>query len=107
MSDKKNYKQLISTSNDKTKTLPNKCASVRIQIDGKAYRAFSLIFDHPSCCNETNWVVLKETIDGGPILVDKQTMAIMAGQEVQWLTEEGSIINTEPTILAVELTQKN
>jgi hypothetical protein len=107
MSDKKNYKKLTPTSNDKTKTLSNKCANVRIEIDGKAYRAFSLVFDHPSGCNETNWVVLKETIDGGPILIDKQTMAIMAGQEVQWLTEKGSIINTEPTILAIELTQKN
>ena len=42
MSEKKNYKQLITNPNDKTKTLSNKCRSVRIQIDGKAYRAFSL-----------------------------------------------------------------
>tara|TARA_A100001015_G_C14963075_1_gene701771 strand:- start:13 stop:336 length:324 start_codon:yes stop_codon:yes gene_type:complete len=103
---KKNYKELITKKNE-TKTLPNKCSGVRIQIDGKAYRAFSLVFNHPSGCNETNWVVLSETIDGGPILIDKQTLSIMAGQEIQWLTEKGSIVNTEPTILAVELTQKN
>ena len=107
MSEKKNYKQLITKPNDKTKTLSNKCRSVRIQIDGKAYRAFSLVFDHPSGCNETNWVVLKDTIDGGPILIDKQTMSIMAGPEIQWLTEQGTMLNKEPTILAVELTQKN
>ena len=107
MSEKKKYKQLITKPNDKTKTLSNKCRSVRIQIDGKAYRAFSLVFDHPSGCNETNWVVLKDTIDGGPILIDKQTMAIMANHEIQWLTEQGTMMNKEPTILAVELTQKN
>ena len=56
---------------------------------------------------EINCVVLKDTIDGGPILIDKQTMAIMANHEIQWLTEQGTMMNKEPTILAVELTQEN
>ena len=69
---RKNYKQLISTSHDKIKTLSNKCRSVRIQIDGKAYRAFSLVFDPkpfcwpakgsrsnlvPTTCGKYNWHV--------------------------------------------------
>ena len=97
-----NYKTLKNTKED-FKTLANKCPSVRIQIDGKAFRVFSLIYSHPKDSKEDNWSVLKDTIDGGPILIDKQTLSIFAEKEIQWLTESGSSVNTEPTILAVEL----
>ena len=86
----------------KTITVPNLCPRVRIEIEGKAYRVFSIKFKHPSETSEDNWTVFKDP-NNYHILIDKETMKVLAGGEIQWLCKEGTMVNTEPTILACEI----
>ena len=87
-----------------TKTLHNKCFNTRINIEGKAYRVFSVIFKHPSETDENDWTLLKGTTSGKPIIVDKTTMSILANHEINRLTREESMVSFEPTIIGAEIT---
>ena len=77
---------------------------VRANIENKIYRMFSVVYTHPSQCSEDDWTALKT--DNDTLIVDKRTMAILSHFECQWLTAPGSIVNTEPNILAVACTPK-
>ena len=84
-------------------TLPNLCPHVRIQIENKAYRVFSIRYTHPKNSNEDNWTIFRVEQDK-PILIDKETLQMLAGKEIQWLYKENTDhINTEPTIAACEI----
>lgn len=86
-------------------TLPNLCPHVRIQVENKAYRVFSIRYTHPSDTNEDNWSVFRVEGDK-PILIDKDTMQMLAGKEIHWLYKDGTdMVNTEPTIAACELVE--
>lgn len=85
-----------------TVTIPNLCPNVRVQIDGKAYRIFSIKYKHPSEPSEDAWVLFKNTTEI-PILVDKDTLAMLSGKEITWLYKDKSMVNTEPTIVACEV----
>lgn len=86
------------------RTLKNRIAGVRANVENKVYRMFSLVYSHPSQCSEDDWVALKT--DEDTILVDKRTMSILSMYNCQWLTAQGSSVNLEPTILAVSCTPK-
>ena len=84
-------------------TLPNLCPRVRIEIENKAYRVFSIRYTHPNQTKEENWTVFRLEKDK-PILIDKDTLQMLAGKEIQWLYKENTdLVNTEPTIAACEL----
>ena len=85
-----------------TITVPNLCSNVRVEIEGKAFRVFSVKYKHPSEPGEDAWVLLKDTTEH-PILVDKDTMKMIAGNEIHWLYKDGNMINTEPSIVACEM----
>lgn len=83
-------------------TLPNLCPSVRVQVENKCYRVFSVVYKHPSDTSEDNWVLFKNTTEH-PILIDKETLKAISGSEVHWLYKDASMVNTEPTIVACEV----
>ena len=84
-------------------TLPNLCPRVRIEIENKAYRVFSIRYTHPKDCSEDNWTIFRVENDK-PILIDKDTLRMLSGKEIQWLYKEKTDhINTEPTIAACEI----
>ena len=88
---------------DKPITLPNLCPHVRVEIDGKAYRVFSIRYTHPKDSSENAWTIFRVEGDK-PILIDKETLQMLAGKEINWLYKEGaSMVNTEPTIAACEI----
>lgn len=87
----------------KTITLPNLCPRVRVQVENKAYRVFSIRYTHPKDCSEDNWTIFRVENDK-PILIDKDTLKMLAGKEIQWLFKENTDkLNTEPTIAACEI----
>ena len=55
-------------------TLPNLCPHVRIEIDGKAYRVFSIRYTHPKDSSENAWSLFTGTTEK-PILIDKDTFS--------------------------------
>ena len=83
-------------------TLPNLCSHVRVEIDGKAYRLFSIKYTHPKEPGEDAWVLFKNTTET-TILVDKDTLKMLSGHEITWLYKDGSLVNTEPSIVACEM----
>ena len=84
-------------------TLPNLCPHVRIQIENKAYRVFSIRYTHPKDSKEDAWTIFRVENDK-PILIDKETLQMLAGKEIQWLYKEKTdMVNTEPTIAACEI----
>jgi hypothetical protein len=83
-------------------TLPNLCPHVRIEIDGKAYRVFSIRYTHPKDSSENAWSLFTGTTEK-PILIDKDTLQMLAGKEITWLYKDASAINLEPTIAACEI----
>ena len=84
-------------------TLPNLCPHVRIQVENKAYRVFSIRYTHPKDSNENAWTIFRVENDK-PILIDKETLQMLAGKEIQWLYKEKTdMVNTEPTIAACEI----
>ncbi len=92
----------VTISDSKTVTLPNLCHKVRVDIDGKAYRVFSVKYKHPSELSEDHWQVFSGTTEH-PILIDKDTLAVLEGREVSWLYADRNLDNKEPTIMACEL----
>ena len=88
------------------KTLLNKCYAVRVQLGNRAYRVFSVVYDHPSKTSEDNWIAFSSE-GKHPIIIDKETMSMISNFELQWLTKDTDSISLEPSILGVELTQKN
>jgi len=89
----------------KTFTLPNLCSHVRIAVDGKAFRVFSIKYTHPKETSEDEWTLLRGTTEH-PIIVDKETMKMLAGHELQWLYKDDTTLNTEPSIMACEIVKK-
>ena len=83
-------------------TLPNLCHKVRVQIDGRAYRVFSVKYNHPSEPGEDAWQLFSGTTEH-PILIDKDTLIAIGNHPVQWLFADASEENKEPTIMACEL----
>tara|TARA_B100000035_G_scaffold276405_1_gene254021 strand:- start:33 stop:401 length:369 start_codon:yes stop_codon:yes gene_type:complete len=82
----------------------NKCVHTRANIENKVYRMFSLVYSHPSQCEEDDWTVLRTQDD--TMLVDKRSMAILSMFECQWLTAPATSVVLEPDILAVSCTPK-
>ena len=82
--------------------MPNKCCTVRAQIEGKAYRIISFFHEHPSEIpqNEWNTFKIKEDI----FIVDKLTYALMGECQCEFLVNDKS--GVEPTIVAVKLSEK-
>lgn len=85
-------------------TLPNKCPDVRVCIENKSYRIFSMKYSHPSEPGEDAWKVFP--FEDRPILIDTETMKALEGHTVQWLCPKSSENNEEPTILACEISWK-
>ncbi len=83
-------------------TLPNLCPHVRVEVEGKTFRIFSVAYKHPSEAPENDWVLFKNTTEH-PILVDKITLQALSGTEIHWLYKDESMVNTEPTIVACEV----
>lgn len=90
----------------RTVTLPNLCPHVRIQVDNKAYRVFSIRYVHPKDSSEDAWTIFRVEGDK-PILIDKDTLQMLAGKEISWLYKDvQDLVNTEPTIMACEMVEE-
>ena len=86
-----------------TKTLHNRCPTVRVDIDGKQYRVFSVFAEHPSMCKEEMWTKIK--VNDDEVLVDIMTKQLMRDHVCQFLIHEGHQHEKEPPIVAVEMTR--
>jgi Fe-S cluster assembly iron-binding protein IscA len=88
---------------EKPITLPNLCPHVRVQVENKAYRVFSIRYTHPKDSAEDAWTIFRVEQDK-PILIDKETLQMLSGKEITWLYKDGTdMVNTEPTIAACEI----
>ena len=84
--------------------MPNRCAGVRGEIDGKAHRILSFFHDHPSKTDMSQWTILE--LQDHTYIVDKLTLEVMAQCECECLSKTEDQSYTEPAIVAVRLTEK-
>ena len=82
------------------RTMHNKCAKHRVDVNGKIIRCLSFFASHPSQCPEDNW--LPRHIGEDFLLIDTYTARLMSECECQLLVDP-SDPKEEPTIVAVEM----
>ena len=91
---------LASTPGSQTKTMHNRCGSVRVECGDKVVRCLSFFAQHPSSIPEEMW--RPHSINGELVLIDTCTSGIMGSCECQLLVDPNDV-SAEPTIVAVEI----